>query len=199
MWDHISYGHTKWIIENTMHCIFIRDNKSAVPSIWTTKAVHADTYTCIGERVPWKLSSLPANNWADRRIPQIAELKSDDWIYYQPPFGTTISRHQVIHAIRIAKKSSKHGSHNHHLIITHIRSKYILKKSEAKYLYQCFILSKPIFPIMLSQSIFYLSPTIKFSWPYFLSFCAKQWATWICFFQIHSYPFPFPQWRITDL
>lgn len=52
----------------------------------TLKAGYTDPTRAEGERVPWKLSSLPANNWADR-IPQIAEHKSDDWIYYQPSSG----------------------------------------------------------------------------------------------------------------
>lgn len=39
-----------------------------------------------------KACLLPANNWADRRIPQIAQPKSDDWIYYQPPFGPMVSQ-----------------------------------------------------------------------------------------------------------
>lgn len=66
-------------------------------------------------RVPWKLSWLPENNWADRRIPQIAEHKSDDWIYYQPPSGTTVSQHRVTRATWVAKNLPNMHHTNHQL------------------------------------------------------------------------------------
>lgn len=73
---------------------------------------------------PEKISLLPAYNWTDRRIPQIAEQKSDDWIYYQPSFEITVPQHQVI----LATSSTKHASHILHPTVKHIRSQYILKK-----------------------------------------------------------------------
>lgn len=144
MWDHISHGHTTWVTENIMHYIFIYDNKSSVPGAGRLTAVYAAPHTCIGERVPWKLSSLPANNRADRRIPQIAEHKSDDCIYYQPSFKDYNVSTPSHPRHRDCTKSVKHASHNHHLIVKRTRIKYIVKKKEAKYLYQCFVLSNPL-------------------------------------------------------
>lgn len=110
------------------------------------------------------LSWLPENNWADRRIPQIAEHKSDDWIYYQPPLGTTMSQHRVTRATWVAKNLPNMHHTNHQLTAKRATIKYMLQK------YQCFIRPKPLPPKRFSPSLFCLSPTFKFSQVDFLSF-----------------------------
>lgn len=82
-------------------------------------------------KTSWKLSLLPANNWADRGIPEIAELKSDDCIYYQASSGATISQPSPPCSVA-CQTLTKHASDNRYLTVKSTRMKCILKKEEAR-------------------------------------------------------------------
>lgn len=82
-------------------------------------------------KTSWKLSLLPANSWADRGIPQIAERKSDDWIYYQPSSGATISQPSPPCSVA-CQTLTKHASDDRYLTVNSTRMKCILKKEEIR-------------------------------------------------------------------
>lgn len=123
--------HTDTLNEQKIPRITFSSVTTSLPSsaAGTLNAVHADPHMCLRWKGSLEALLTPSKQLSRQRIPQIAEQKSDDCMYYQPSFGTTISRHCVIHATWIAKKKpAKRAPHDRHLILKHTRIKYIFKK-----------------------------------------------------------------------
>lgn len=80
----------KWPTRHPMHHFHLWQ-QALGPGSWDITSSACRSWQSTGASF-LKARLLPANNWADRRIPQIAQHKSDDWIYYQPSFGSMVSQ-----------------------------------------------------------------------------------------------------------
>lgn len=113
---HLCYLHLRWQV-SILQLLHQEQHRQASPMHrWKTS---------------WTLSLLPANSWADRGIPQIAERKSDDWIYYQPSAGATISQPSPPCSVA-CQTLTKHASDDRYLTVESNRMKRILRKEAAR-------------------------------------------------------------------